>query len=160
MLKLKQLNSIIGPTSRLFIDIKITCHGFITRWNYFANNIGVIFLDVFRPNNNGSFTLISKTKVTAIALGLQRYNLAPEDWTEVEPGFIIGTHYPGVGLTYVIPEENRNFALTTYTIDQLSDVMVTPDLYDDGLIIGSNYIPTKLYSKYSIPAITVDILSK
>ncbi len=158
MLKVQQLNSDILIWNRLYIDIKFKCHGFITRWHYYAHTIGSAFLDVFRPNNDGSFTLISKTKVTATELGVKIHTLAPEDWIEVEPGFIIGCHYQdSSSIAKVITEENTKFHQTVYPPEQLSDVMATPDLYDAGLIIGAEHTPTNFYPQNNIPAINVDI---
>ncbi len=158
ILKVQQLNSNVGQWNRLYADIKFTCHGFITRWHYFAHTTGSRFLDVFRPNNDGSFTLISKTNVTASIPGVQSQPLAPEDWIKVEPGFIIGCHaYDQGSDDKVLTEENREYTLSAYTADQLSDVWLTPKLYDGGLKIGSTHTPTMYNENYAIPAINVDI---
>ncbi len=158
ILKLQQLNYNIKVWNRLYADIKFSCHGFITRWHYFAHTTGSLFLDVFRPNNDGSFTLISKTNVTATVPGVQSHPLALDDWIEVEPGFIIGVHkYNESSDNNVISEENREYTLSSYTADQLSDFWLTPDLYDDGLKIGSTHTPKRYKKNQAIPAINVDI---
>ncbi len=156
-LKIQQLRMNPRLWNRVLVDLKFTCHGFITKWHYFATRTGSVYLDVFKVNHDDSLTLISKTYVTANVTGVQSHTLAKEDWIQVEPGYIIGSHYQDGNVEAILTEDVSTFTLTTYTIDQLSAIWKTPHFYDDGFTVGSEYTPTVRDYVRFLPAINVEM---
>ena len=157
-LVIQDLNLHAGKYNRVYIDLRFTCHGYITEWLYYAHTAGSGYIDVFRPNQDGSFTLISKTKVTATTTGKQTHVISSGSHIEVQPGYVIGYHFQDAGAHGIFVEDNGS-GLTVYSSPDRSDVRNTNDFYDAGLNTGSDYTPNQFYSKLTNPAITVKLFT-
>ncbi len=155
---MQYLNTNTSNYNRVYTDLIFSCHGLLTRWHFYAWQSGSIYLDVYRPNGDNSFTLMAKTLVTAGGAGVNSHSLLKEDWIEIQPGFVIGYHSQDASANGVITEDNFTTPLQYYHSLQLSDVYFTFDnIYDASLPVGGNYTPDTVRHKQALPAINTDI---
>ena len=102
---------------------------------------GTVYLTIYRPDKDGTKTLISKTKVDAASSGEFVHMLTVNEYVVVHPGYHIGYHYPS-GVSPMISEVHQDYLLNNmpYSEDQLSARIAVPQ-YDDQLPIGSKLGP-------------------
>ena len=151
-LEISSYNSMSGTLhNRVYVNLNFLCHGKVTAWKYMARQAGSIYFDVYRPETDGTQTLISKTKVSAASSGEFIHRLGVSEYIRIHPGYHIGYHYQynsGIAISNEVwatqPMNNL-----PYSDDELSG-MIAVKAYDDTLTIGSKQGPT-LHTQRGLP---------
>ena len=131
-----------GTESRIYLDLEFKCYGQITGWEIRTQQAGQIYVDVYKPNPaiSGAYILMSKYLITSPGAGKHTFNIKKEDWMEVFPGYVLGSHFTAVDSPGIVNQMSsaNSLAGMPFTADQLSQMYVST-LYDSDLPLGISH---------------------
>ena len=132
-----------GTYNRVYVNLNFMCQGTVTGWKYMARGAGSVYLDVYRPEVDGTKTLITKTLVQADKAGEFIHMLHVNEYIRVYPGYHIGYHYQSGSSGAILSEvwSTESLAGLSYIQSHLSSI-VSAQIYDDVLQIGVSQGPT------------------
>ena len=152
----KELNEAPGPYYNVFVDLIITCSGYLEAVSVYAVNPGTFWIDLWEQLTN-TYILRQSIRVVVSSTGLHTFLPLPDGAVFVEPGLIIGYHFVrGAAMVLSTAQSDRaNLEATGYTIPEMSGVFGGSRFSDD-LFIGDEVSPS-LVSFKRMPSFSLHI---
>ncbi len=80
----------IESTFKVYLDLPFTCYGQVIGFQIFTKRRGKVFIDILKPEDDGSITLLKVITVKSTVAGIFTHILREVDWISVEPGYLLG----------------------------------------------------------------------
>ena len=128
------------------------CHGTVIGWKYRAYQAGSVYLDIYKPEEDGTFTLNSKSKVQATSAGEFVHFLNVDEYIGAHPGYSVGFHYESSSSAAILSEvwNNEPMHNMPYSEAQMSHI-IYGDVHDAQLPEGGKQGPLADTSVTALP---------
>ena len=153
----KELNHVPGPDFKIFLNLIITCSGYLEAVSVYALNPGTFWVDLLEPLTN-TYILRQSIRVVISSAGLHAFLLLPDGAVYVEPGLMLGYHFVR-GANIVLSSAysgQPNLEATGYTISEMSEYIGIPRFSDD-LFIGDEVSSSFDESSKLMPSFSLHI---
>ena len=137
---MKQLNFDPGSNMNIFIDLTISCAGYLEAVSLYAQYTGTMWVDLWENTAASTYVLRNSFRFDITTTGLHEYLSLPGGKVYVESGLMLGNHYisaTGDGLaSYAQHPHSPGLSGTGYTASQLSRLVNSGSYHHSDLPVG------------------------
>ena len=136
-MRVEQLGTNPGSYMNIFIDLTVSCYGYVGAISYFAYYAGTMWVDLWESPSTSSYTLKHSIEIVALTEGPHIHAVVEQVY--VEPGLMMGNHHESSDAGGVAAyADEGDVAVSGYSDPELSRIVNT-GRYHDTLSVGSQY---------------------
>merc|ERR1711893_71088 len=150
-----------GKWLNIFTDMVIDCYGKVSSWQFYSDYAAGVFVDIWRPTGD-NYVLVGKNYYETTSTGnVITFDVAEADQISVQPGDVVGIHYPDTTVGKVIPylrlyytdDDPTEFGLTLAQVSAYQN----QNTQDSDLPIGKEVAIATRTDRKKTPALHVTI---